>query len=191
MAKKKNKSQLDDAKPKPKISSNKPKREVQVVTCPSAFPISTKPKKKRQRDDDDENNGKSKKKEKLLDWHQTAKEIRNYGAQAFIGRQKKDYEDEQYYKLTGRHKAKPKCPLPLVRGLKRAAAKRDAKAKEEARKAGIVIPKKKDNSSRKSMSDHDFHKFGPAPNIGFMKDGQYRATANQNNTRANVVKKRR
>ena len=41
------------------------------------------------------------------------------------------------------------------------------------------------------MSDHDFHKFGPAPNIGFMKDGQYRATANQNNKRANVVKKRR
>ena len=188
MAKKKNKFQLDDAKPKSSSSNNKPKREVLVVTCPSAFPISAKPKKKRPRDDDD---GKTKKKEKLLDWHDTAKEIRNYGAQAFIGRQKKDYEDEQYYRLTGRHKAKPKCPLPLVRGLKRAAAKRDAKAKEEARKAGIVIPKQKDDSSRKSMSDHDFHKFGPAPNIGFMKDGQYRATANQNNKRANVVKKRR
>merc|ERR1712195_161483 len=116
--------------------SSKPKREVQVVTCPSPFPISTKPKKKRPRDDDndkDYGSRKSKKDDtKLLDWHDTAKEIRAYGAQAFIGRQKKDYQDEQYYKLTGRHMKKPKCPLPLVRGLRRAAAKRDAKAKDEA-----------------------------------------------------------
>jgi len=188
MGKNKNKT-LPDKKSK----SGNPKREVQVVTCPSAFPISTKPKKKRPRDDDNDNdndNGSSRQsKTKLLDWHDTAKEIRAYGAQAFIGRQKRDYQDEQYYKLTGRHKKKPKCPLPLVRGLKRAAAKRDAKAKEEARKSGIVIPKQKDDSSKKSMSDADFRKFGPAPNIGFMKSGVYRVPKNDNKNNRNGKKR--
>mmetsp|Transcript_19209 Transcript_19209/g.41744 ORF Transcript_19209/g.41744 Transcript_19209/m.41744 type:complete len:187 (+) Transcript_19209:113-673(+) len=168
MAKKKSQSKQED---KPK----KAKREVKVVKCPSAFPISTKP-KKRPRDDPrgrDEARGASKN-NKLLDLHQTVKEVRAYGATAFIGKQKRDYEDEKYYNLTGRHKKKNSCPLPLVRGLKRAAAKRDAKAREEARQAGIVIPKQKEESSRKSMSDADFRKFGPAPNIGFMKGGAYR-----------------
>ncbi|VEU44904.1 unnamed protein product [Pseudo-nitzschia multistriata] len=170
MAKKSSKQKQDD---KPK----KQKREVKVVKCPSAFPISTKP-KKRPRDEyknRDEARGNSKK-EKLIDLHDAAKEIRAYGATAFVGKQKRDYEDEKYYKLTGRHKKKNSCPLPLVRGLKRAAARRDAKAREEARQAGLIIPKKKDDSSRKSMTDTEFQKFGPAPNIGFMKSGVYRVS---------------
>ena len=169
MAKKTNNLKQDD---KPK----KAKREVKVIKCPSAFPISTKV-RKRPRDDDREKESRrgSKKDNKLLDLHETAKEIRAYGAKLFVGKQKRDYEDEKYYKLTGRHKKKHSTPLPLVRGLKRAAAKRDAKALQEARQAGIVIPSQKEDSSRKSMSDADFRKFGPAPNIGFMKSGVYRA----------------
>ena len=171
---KKNNPKQDD---KPK----KAKREVKVVKCPSAFPISTKA-KKRPRDFDNDskfnNDRRSKPKEKFLDIHEAAKEIRAYGAQAFIGKQKRDYEDEKYFKLTGRHKKKNACPLPLVRGLRKAAAKREQKAREEARKSGIVIPKQKEETSHKSMTDADFRKFGPAPNIGFMKSGVYRVSKN-------------
>ena len=73
--------------------------------------------------------------------------------------------------------------------MKRAAAKRDAKAKEEARKSAIVIPKQKYDSSKKSMSDADFRKFGPAPNIGFMKSGVYRVPTNDNKNIRNGKKR--
>ena len=187
MAKKKNNPKQDE---KPK----KAKREVQVVKCPGAFPISTKI-RKRPRDDDDGRQSKEArgKKEKLFDLHDTAKEIRAYGATAFIGKQKRDYEDEKYYKLTGRDRKKNSCPLPLVRGLRRAAAKRDTKAKEEARKAGIVIPKEREDSSRKSMSDADYRKFGPAPNIGFMKSGVFKVSngGDFNKTKRDEMNKKR
>ena len=172
--------------PKQEEAPKKAKREVKVVKCPSAFPISTKA-KKRPRSDHNNNNsneanrsGKKASASKLLDLHDTAKEIRAYGAQAFIGKQKRDYEDEKYYQLTGRHKKKNSCPLPLVRGLRRAAAKREKKALEEARKSGLVIPKQKEENSKKSMTDADYRKFGPAPNIGFMKSGVYRVSKNNN-----------
>jgi hypothetical protein len=183
----------------------KPKREVQVVTCPGAFPISTKPlaSRKRPRDDDAKsssrdggeisnkyttanNNSRSnnnkqssndKSNPKLLDWHETAKEIRAYGATAFVGQQKRNFEDEQYFQLTGRHKKKQKVPLPIVRGIKKAAAKRDAKAREEARQAGIVLPKEAArNDSKKASRDSVYRSHGPAPNIGFMKGGVFRVS---------------
>ena len=173
--------------PKQEEAPKKAKREVKVVKCPSAFPISTKAKKRPRGDDNNNNNsneanrsGKKASASKLLDLHDTAKEIRAYGAQAFIGKQKRDYEDEKYYQLTGRHKKKNSCPLPLVRGLRRAAAKREKKALEEARKSGLVIPKQKEENSKKSMTDADYRKFGPAPNIGFMKSGVYRVSKNNN-----------
>ena len=176
---KKNKTPKQDEAPK------KAKREVKVVKCPSAFPISTKAKKRPRGDGESFNSnnraGRNQKETKLLDLHQTAKEIRAYGAQAFIGKQKRDYEDEKYYQLTGRHKKKNSCPLPLVRGLRRAAEKRERKAREEARKSGLVIPKEKEETSKKSMTDADYRKFGPAPNIGFMKSGVYRVSKNNNN----------
>merc|ERR1712146_163817 len=102
----------------------------------------------------------------------------------------RDYEDEKYYQLTGRHKKKQKVPLPLVRGLRRAAAKRDAKAREEARQSGIVLPKQKEVSSKKSMSDAEFRKFGPAPNIGFMKSGVYRVSDTNNSNNKEQKKER-
>lgn len=170
----------------------KAKREVKVVKCPSAFPISTKP-KKRPRDDNQnrgENRGSSKD-SKLITLHDAAKDIRAFGATTFIGKQKRDYEDEKYFQLTGRHKKKNSCPLPLVRGLKRAAARRDTKAREEARQAGIVLPKQKEDGAKKSMTDADFRKFGPAPNIGFMKAGVYRAPKDGNFKRKREEKGRR
>ncbi len=177
--------------PKQDEAPKKAKREVKVIKCPSAFPISTKAKKRPRREDTAERNSNNNKDAlKLLDIHEAAKEIRAYGAQAFIGKQKRDYEDERYYQLTGRHKKKNSCPLPLVRGLRRAAAKREKKAREEARKSGIVIPKQKEETIKKSMTDADYRKFGPAPNIGFMKSGVYRVSKNGGNNRSRNSRRR-
>ncbi len=166
--------------PNSKLSHRTP--EVQVIKCPSAFPISTKVTEAKKRPRDLQSDGKlvpekpvpykkKKKDNSLLDWHDTVKEIRAYGATAFEGKQKRDYQDEQYFKLTGRHKKKPQTPLPILRGIKKAAAKREAKAREEARQAGIVLPKAKRETKK---TDSTYENFGPAPNIGFMKQGIYR-----------------
>lgn len=148
-----------------------------MVKCPSAFPISSKPSKKRPNPSTAPNKrtqsayGRKKKDPSLLDWHDTVKEIRSYGAKSFEGKQKRDFEDEEYYKLTGHHKKKPKTPLPIVRGIKKAAAWKEAKARDEARKAGIVLPKAKKESQK---DDSIYRNYGPAPSIGFMKDGMFR-----------------
>ena len=147
----------------------KPKREVQVVSCPSAFPISEKSgMRKRPRDERKKESNQKSAKGSLLDWHETAKEIRKYGASQFVGKQKRDYEDEQYFNLTGRHKKKDKVPLPILRGLKKAAAKRDARARQEAREAGIVLPKAQKEVKKSSST---YRTYGPAPSVGFMKNG--------------------
>lgn len=162
-----------------------PKRKaVQVVKCPSAFPISTNvARQKRHRSADgnerEPNHAKNAPAANLLDWHETAKEIRAYGATAFVGQQKRDYKDEQYYKLTGRHQKKQQVPLPIVRGINKARAKREAKAKEEARQAGVVLPKSADKSTQNRKAyDRTYEKFGPAPSIGFTKNGIFRVNNN-------------
>jgi hypothetical protein len=185
-----------------KIGKPKVKRDVQVVACPSAFPISDKPKsatfKKRQREFDHDSGSEAhtdhrqrhqeqlppipsheKKYNKILDWHETVKEVRGYGAMAFAGKQKREYEDEQYFKLTGRHKKKQSVPVPIVRGIKKAAAQREAKERKEAREAGIILPKTASSSTtmgneNKDRNDSIIRNYGPAPSVGFMKKGVLR-----------------
>jgi hypothetical protein len=154
---------------------------VEVVACPAAFPISDKIFARKRPREEEERNGvekqgwdrgtSRKKKSTLLDWHDTAKEIRAYGAKAFVGKQKRDYEDEQYLNLTGRHKQKAKVPLPILRGIKKAAAKREVKAREEAKQAGIIVPRAQKETKKSSST---IRSYGPAPNIGFMKNGIFK-----------------
>jgi hypothetical protein len=176
------KSQGENSSKRSGVKKGAPKREVQVVSCPSPFPISDPTKRKRpreiptSREDYKKNKAQSSSRKKgkssgLLDWHDTAKEIRNYGATAFVGKQKRNYEDEQHFKLTGRHKTKQRVPLPIVRGIKKAAAKREARVREEARAAGIVMPTEK--KARKKFSS-TINTYGPAPSVGFMKNGVLR-----------------
>jgi len=158
-----------------KFKKLKRRREVEVVACPSAFPISEKSRGRKrspyQERKQKNSIGSSKNSNPLLDWHETTKEIRAYGATAFEGQQKRDYEDEKYFRLTGRHKKKPKVPLPILRGIKKAAAKREKKAREEAREAGIVVAKPQKEVKKSSST---YRTYGPAPNIGFMKNGVFR-----------------
>jgi Domain of unknown function (DUF4602) len=164
----------------PKRKRDRP--EVQVVPCPPAFPIS---KRKRQDPTAGSSADASKAPQpppaatatKLLDWHETAKEVRNYGAKAFEGQQKRNYKDEQYKLLTGRAPKKQRVPLPIVRGIRKAAEKREKKAAEEARQAGIVRAKSQPStasaasSKRKDKLDRTYHLFGPAPSIGSVHKG--------------------
>ena len=171
------KSKVTDKVAASKASSKKikPKREVQVVSCPTAFPISTKKSRKRPRDQRNNtiSENKSSSSKKLLDWNETAKEVRAYGATAFIGKEKRDYEDEKYFALTGRHKKKQHVPLPIVRGIKKAAAKRDAKMRREAKEAGIIMPKAREEKKKDSLT---YNNYGPAPSIGFMKNGIFQVS---------------
>lgn len=168
----------------PKRKRDRP--EVQVVACPPAFPIS-----KRKRPDPTSAGGSAhapastapkapqpaatSTTTELLDWHETAKEVRNYGAKAFEGQQKRNYKDEQYKLLTGRSPKKQRVPLPIVRGIRKAAEKREKKAAEEARQAGIVLAKAQSTASaaskRKDKLDRTSYMFGPAPSIGSLHKG--------------------
>jgi hypothetical protein len=155
--------------------------DVQVVACPSAFPVSSKrprggggvggtgdPARKSPRRPEPPP-------AELLDWHETAKEVRNLGATAFEGEQKRNFKDEQYLLLTGRAPKKQRVPLPIVRGIRRAAAEREKKRAEEARRAGIVLAKPRPSAPAKSRggggADRASRLFGPAPSIGAMHDG--------------------
>jgi serine/threonine-protein kinase RIO1 len=108
---------------------------------------------------------------KLLDWHETAKEVRNYGAKAFEGERKRNFKDEQYQLLTGHAPKKQRVPLPIVRGIRKAAAKREKKQLEEAREAGIILPKPRSNKSKSKAADRTSQLFGPAPSIGAVRKG--------------------
>lgn len=189
------------------ISTRKRKPTVEVIKCPSDFPGSnfeTSTSRKRRHGTTLEpttangrelnNNNTNKKKNNsstssssssvLLDWHETAREVRSYGATAFTGKLKREYQDEQYQQLTGRDKKKQKVPLPIVRGIRKASIKRERQIREEAREAGIVLPtakKEKERDGRKSVRHYE--SYGPAPNIGFMKNGIFRVSKNKTGKR--------
>mmetsp|Transcript_18945 Transcript_18945/g.52634 ORF Transcript_18945/g.52634 Transcript_18945/m.52634 type:complete len:196 (-) Transcript_18945:1548-2135(-) len=167
------------------------KREVQVVQCPTGFPPfrtgakHTKATGSNQRPlaDDEQDRDRPSTKAKFLDWNETAKEIRDYGATAFERKQKRAYEDEEYFKLTGRQKKKTKVPLPIVRGIRKKAAEREARQIREAREAGIVVPSKSRKAGkddvRSSASNKINRHYGPAPSVGFMKKGVLRVKNNR------------
>jgi hypothetical protein len=188
-------------------TSSQERPKVQLVSCPSAFPISVRKSqadhRKRPHGDRGVNNSNSNSNNhnnnhnsnktstsasssnpsttKLLDWHETAKEVRAYGATAFARKKKRKFEDEQYFQLTGRHRKKPKVPLPIVRGIRKAAEKREAKLRLEAQQAGIVLPKKSlpISANSKKQNGKSFQKYqqdGPVPSIGFTKNGIYRVS---------------
>lgn len=146
----------------------KKKREVLVVKCASDFPISSRPKRDSSTDDAAQLNEKSD--EKLLEWHDTAHEIRHLGATAFVGEQKRNFDDELYKQLTGRKRKKHQVPLPIVRGIKKKAEQRLARKIQEAKDSGTVLPKSL-TQKKKKAHDNTAWVHGPAPTVGFMKKG--------------------
>lgn len=170
--------QAKETEAKKASSAKKCRREVRVVSCPADFPISSrssgrkaKESNRQQKDNFSSHEGISKNQKKLLDWHDTAKEIRSLGASAFVGQQKRSFEDEEYEFLTGRKKKKQKVPLPIVRGLKKKAEQRKMRQIKEAKEAGVVLPRGVASRTKKKKTDNTSRVHGPAPSAGFMKNG--------------------
>jgi len=161
------------------------KKAVEVVVAPSSFPAPSsvdldKPSSNTRSGSVSNNTNittETKRKGIDIDFNETAREIHQLGSTQFIGKQKRQYEHEQYRALTGRDRKKQKVPVKIVRGLKKAAAKREERQKQELKESGVVTAKNTENTSsgkkynKQNRKDIDNH--GPAPNIGFTKRGVY------------------
>ena len=96
---------MDHSRSSKVSKSEKRSRErqpVMVVSAQASFPVSNK------RKGPDGSSDKASKKrsrpgkfEKLLDWNETAKEVKAFGSQGFFRKKKKTFEDEEYKRLTG------------------------------------------------------------------------------------------
>lgn len=150
----------------------KKKRQVQVVTCPSDFPTSSDRRDNNVRSRYHRNDRKQHHQDdELLDWNDTSRQIRTFASSAFAGKTKRQYKEEEYERLTGRKLKQQHVPQHITRGIKKKARQRHEKQVQEARLNGIVLPttlKKGDEKSR-SNNKND----GPAPSIGYMKQGVY------------------
>ena len=139
-----------------------------------------------------------------LDVQQTIREIHKFGATGFQGSQKKTHEKEEYEWLTGRTQKRQKIPTNIIVGMRQKALKREERQKKELKESGVVShqtgnaskkKKKRRNNddepqagpgvvqgvfgsnSRKKKGNRrsmDAGSFGPAPNVGFMKQGVLR-----------------
>ena len=154
----------------------KNRKPVVVVSPPSAFPDFSSFGSSKLKKSDSSSKKKSMDKRIELDFDAAKEEIHKLGSTQFTGKQKKEFEAEQYKMLTGRDKKKQKVPVKIVRGIKKAAAKREARMMKEMKDAGVVtaIKKgtKKKNYSEQNRRDTRLH--GPAPNAGFMSKGMLR-----------------
>lgn len=152
----------------------KQRKPVVVVSAPSSFPdfsqfggSSAKSKRKNQQQESTSKKGIE------IDFDNTAREIHKLGSTQFIGKQKKQYEAEQYKALTGREKKQHKVPVKIVRGIKKAAAKREARIMKEMKDAGIVTANvaKKEKRTYSEQNRRDTRIHGPSPSAGFMMKG--------------------
>lgn len=150
----------------PKRTSSRMKRPVEVISGGAAFPISEKP--PRPASNHDKQKSQKTKSPPELDFLRASQDVRHFGSNQFVGKSKRDYDDEQYLKLTGRKRKKHQVPLPIVRGIKKKAAEREARAHDEAKQAGIVLPQPKKPRKRRDKTSK-IH--GPAPTVGFMMKG--------------------
>ena len=152
----------------------RPQRDVEVVTCESAFPVSKNPPRNRDDHADTTNNNKKKQTAILdyLNWNETYKQIQTLGSTGFEKAQKRNYKDEEYERLTGRKPKKQKIPLPIVRGLRKKAQAREARQLEQDRQAGIVQVVVVKKAKQPKAATSRIH--GPAPSVGFVKNGVLR-----------------
>ena len=100
------------------------------------------------------------------------------------------HQNEQYELLTGRKKKQHAVPLPIVRGIKKKAIAREERIRKEAKDAGIVLPmnslttttkpsSKQKEQMKKQQNFKMNQQHGPAPSIGFMKQGMYQVRHNK------------
>ena len=161
------------------MTKTQKRKPVVVVSAPSAFPdFSTFEDSTRSINAHDKKRAplSSKKVGIDMDFDETVRDIHKLGSTQFTGKQKKRFQEEQYKLLTGREKKKQKVPVKIVRGIKFAAAKREARQLKEMKESGVVTATKREgkkkNYSEKNRRDTRIH--GPAPSAGFMSKGMLR-----------------
>lgn len=185
----------------------RPKREVLVVECPTDVFEDTKPSstsatavvansrhgKKNATGPassvsdtrtGETKNSTSRQDDAVLDWHTAAKEVRALGTTGLGRRDQRKYQEKEYERLTGRQQKGQKMPLPLVRKLRASRQQKEDYRIAAAKEAGVVLAKTSntnDDNKRQYKRGHSKrnHLYGPAPSIGFMKDGVYRVSKSE------------
>lgn len=176
-------------------------KEVQVVMCPSAFPDFRSIDGSTRRSTNSSSSGgaaaavrrggrdgKSSASAAAggieIDMDEAIREVHALGSTGFAGKQARKHKEAQYKALTGRDMKRQKVPLPIVRGIKKKRAEREARAEAEQREAGVITStnSKKDRDRKKAKaysqerrkSDSMRTAYGPSPDVGFMKGGVLR-----------------
>ena len=158
-------------------NAKRSRQDILVVQCPPDFPAlpratSQSPSDPGRNEETGFKFSRKPRQGQILDWSQTAREIHSFGATGFEGKRKREYEDEQYERLTGRRKKHHKVPLPIIRGIKKKREQREQRRNEEAREAGLILPAATRTKQRKRDRTSEIH--GPAPSIGFLQKGVLR-----------------
>jgi hypothetical protein len=169
------------------------RREVQVVTCPLDFPTAVKKRNdasfpratRHSPEDTPKSSQQEQEQQELLDWNDTCREMKQLVASssAFSKQTKRQYQQEEYQRLTGRHHMKQQqyVPQDIVRGIKKKAKARLEKQQEEATLHGIVLPPSMHPKQTRDKSNKRNYHSGPAPSIGYMKRGVYRVNNHNHN----------
>ena len=182
-------------------SKKRQRKEVQVVMCPSAFPDfrsidgSTRRSANssssggaaadfRRGGRDGKSSASAAGGGNAIDMDEAVREVHALGSTGFAGKQARKHKEAQYKALTGRDMKRQKVPLPIVRGIKKKRAEREARAEAEQREAGVITStnSKKDRDRKKAKaysqerrkSDSMRTAYGPSPDVGFMKGGVLR-----------------
>ena len=185
-------------------SKKRQRKEVQVVMCPSAFPDfrsidgSTRRSANssssggaaaaaaavRRGGRDGKSSASAAAGGNVIDMDEAIREVHALGSTGFAGKQARKHKEAQYKALTGRDMKRQKVPLPIVRGIKKKRAEREARAGAEQREAGVITStnSKKDRDRKKAKaysqerrkSDSMRTAYGPSPDVGFMKGGVLR-----------------
>lgn len=191
----------------------KRRRKVEVVICPDAFPDFTTVGGSHSRRDQQRRSlargGREGQKTSkggndidgelpALNIQETIREVHKYGADGFVGVQKKAHANSEYERLTGRTAKRQKMPTKIVVGMRRKQLKRKEREEREAKESGVVNhhtpqskskgrKRKQDGEGRGGQLDGIFgsnrarnkgerrtmsaRSFGPSPGVGFMVKG--------------------
>ena len=83
-----------------------------------------------------------------LDVQETIREIHKFGAGGVTGAMRKNHENAEYEKLTGRTAKRQKIPTRILVGMRQKATRREERRKMEERESGVVGSSSSSSSSR-------------------------------------------
>lgn len=150
-------------------------RQVLVVTCPSDFPVESGQRNGATEQSRGKEGDHRRKKQKLdpqiLDWNEASREVKSLGATAFVGASKRQYREEEYFRLTEKKLKHHHVPPNIRRGIQKKVAQRAIRQRDEAREAGLVLPKTSTARKQRNRDRGVGGETGPEPSVGYMSKG--------------------